>query len=97
MNALAPTSSAYPYARLIQSAAAVVPTDLTLQRYSEEGIAPTASAWAHLAERLIDAAIHANFAGALVLITLTSLGVSLCALWTVQLAIPALRDRTPKH
>ena len=97
MNPLASASTAYPYTLIIQSAAAVVPTDRIMQLYCEERIAPTASVWAHLADRLIDAAIHADFAGALVLISLAALGVSICALWTVQLAIRALRDRTPKH
>jgi hypothetical protein len=80
------------FTQLFRSATTDLPMDRVMQLYCAERIAPAASDWGHLADRLVDFAVHANFAGALVLVALTALGVSICALYTVQLAIRALRD-----
>jgi hypothetical protein len=71
-------------ALLVHVASAAVPAD-------------SIGAWIHIVDRLIDAVLHASFTGALVLVTLSALGVALGALWTVQLAVRALRGRTPKR
>lgn len=64
MNASASALPAHPYSSLPHFVVAVAPIHPTTQLCCEQPTATTLSAWTHFAERLIDAAIHADLAGA---------------------------------